>query len=566
MPRKPLLVMLTAALLASAAAGGTVYLRDGRKLVGKVTREGGKVKVEMALGTVVVDESEVIYASEAGPRTRPTAAPPPPEAPAEGGPAVQPTAEWDIDLVTLPEPALFMTARKLELLAGMAETESIRHELEQWRIFVHDGRRKVGTLWLTRDQQRQRRDRFLEHAREGLDLTRKARYIYGRTAAQETRKKRLYAQAEQTLAKGAQAWPDLLVRDFLLAVLDLRAERYAQAERRFRTCIEREPLIAAFHQGRGLALLRRKQHLRALGEFIVCLQLRDDTYETIKLVQTAMKEVPGGYIKEPLYLKAKELVERYAKPKYPHRGYRKGVPWLMPGKEWQSRGQELFTPPYDRIVAKQALAVPISKGGGLLVDREAIAGAELLYVQIARGQLVRAEPTQRAMYGSTSSKPDLPLTTIRVSGVTLAPVDLAKPAPVKAGQTVTLHAANLYRQMGTQIRTGEAKVLSAGADGVKLDAGLLPGEPTGVVLAGEAFAGLLTGRCDPEEKNFGKSTFIKPADLAAWAKKVSRSLRYRSSYSRGPALKKDAPVRPAAGQVFLVHVLAPEKPPTKLGK
>jgi len=460
MPRKPLLVMLTAALLASAAAGGTVYLRDGRKLVGKVTREGGKVKVEMALGTVVVDESEVIYASEAGPRTRPTAAPPPPEAPAEGGPAVQPTAEWDIDLVTLPEPALFMTARKLELLAGMAETESIRHELEQWRIFVHDGRRKVGTLWLTRDQQRQRRDRFLEHAREGLDLTRKARYIYGRTAAQETRKKRLYAQAEQTLAKGAQAWPDLLVRDFLLAVLDLRAERYAQAERRFRTCIEREPLIAAFHQGRGLALLRRKQHLRALGEFIVCLQLRDDTYETIKLVQTAMKEVPGGYIKEPLYLKAKELVERYAKPKYPHRGYRKGVPWL----------------------------------------------------------------------------------------------------------TVTLHAANLYRQMGTQIRTGEAMVLSAGADGVKLDAGLLPGEPTGVVLAGEAFAGLLTGRCDPEEKNFGKSTFIKPADLAAWAKKVSRSLRYRSSYSRGPALKKDAPVRPAAGQVFLVHVLAPEKPPTKLGK
>ena len=60
------LLACTAALILALAgarpsAAETVYLRDGRKLVGKVTREGQKVKVEMALGTVLIDAAEVIY-------------------------------------------------------------------------------------------------------------------------------------------------------------------------------------------------------------------------------------------------------------------------------------------------------------------------------------------------------------------------------------------------------------------------------------------------------------------------------------------------------------------------
>lgn len=85
-------------------------------------------------------------------------------------------------------------------------------------------------------------------------------------------------------------------------------------------------------------------------------------------------------------------------------------------------------------------------------------------------------------------------------------------------------------------------------------------------MAEGALAGLLTGRCDTEAEDCGKSSLIGPADLAAWAKKIKPSLRYGASYSRGPTLKKDTPSVHADGQIFLVHVLAAEKPPTKLGK
>jgi hypothetical protein len=55
MPRRCVLAALTALVLAAGAAGESVYLRDGRTLVGKVTKKKGKVRIEMPYGTVVVD-------------------------------------------------------------------------------------------------------------------------------------------------------------------------------------------------------------------------------------------------------------------------------------------------------------------------------------------------------------------------------------------------------------------------------------------------------------------------------------------------------------------------------
>ena len=79
MNRFRLLACTVAVTFALAAAcpchGETVYLRDGRKLVGKVTREGQKLKVEMALGTVLVDAADVIYIAPTDAPTQPAAVP-----------------------------------------------------------------------------------------------------------------------------------------------------------------------------------------------------------------------------------------------------------------------------------------------------------------------------------------------------------------------------------------------------------------------------------------------------------------------------------------------------------
>ena len=80
--------------------------------------------------------------------------------------------------------------------------------------------------------------------------------------------------------------------------------------------------------------------------------------------------------------------------------------------------------------------------------------------------------------------------------------------------------------------------------------------------------GLLTGRCKCDQPDCGKSSFVKPSDLAERVKEIQRTLGQRkaSRYSRGPKLKDGAASTPAEGQVFLVHILSLEKPPTEFGK
>jgi len=77
------LAMLAAVMVAAAAAGDTVFMRDGRKFVGKVSTQEGKVKIEMAMGTTVVDRRDVIYISKGEVKPPPAAAPAPDASPAQ---------------------------------------------------------------------------------------------------------------------------------------------------------------------------------------------------------------------------------------------------------------------------------------------------------------------------------------------------------------------------------------------------------------------------------------------------------------------------------------------------
>jgi hypothetical protein len=217
-------------------------------------------------------------------------------------------------------------------------------------------------------------------------------------------------------------------------------------------------------------------------------------------------------------------------------------------------------------VSKQALGIPISEDV-LLVDAEAIAGSELIYVELGPRQVVRAKAMRRS-YSSLSGSSEVPVSAIRVSGVSLTPVDAAKPVALKPEQSVTIRAVNLHRQMGTEIRAGHAKVVAAGPEEVKLEPTLLPGEAVGAAFVGEAIAGLLTARCEGEQEGCGRSSFVKPAYLTERVKRIKQSLAYGSGFPRygGPKLKKDLPKTAADGRVFLVHILALEKPPHDFGK
>lgn len=559
------LAFLAGLFLPAAAPGEVVHMRDGRKFVGKVIKEGSKYRIEMEYGTITVDTADVIYVLQGG-TTRPARRATPAVTVTRPPIRVRPKARWSMNKATRPEPVVFMLTRQLELLAGDMGTQAIARQLEEWKKILHDGKRRVGDTWLSREEQRRRRAEFERRVAKARKLASELRrYARPSSDAEKAKARRLEMAAIQDLYAAATVWPDAIIREFLAGTLDLRAKNYKRAEQRFSNCIDAEPLVAAFHQGRGIALIGLNQHLQALEEFSVCLQLRDDSFRSLELVREAMRVTPGAKMKDPAYVKAKDLLAQYEKPKTAYRTRSRRMAWLMPGRLWQLRDETLFTPPYDRLVSKQALAVPIAEGA-LLLDANTVRDAQLIYVQAGPDMMVRADAARS--YSYSSGKSGLPLAVIRTTRVKFTPVKVEEPAALQADQTVTIRAVNVYRQMGTEIRTRSARVTAAGADGVKLDRTLLPGEGVAAAFLGEAFAGFLTARCKPEEPGCGKSTFIKPSELTEWVNKIKRTLAGRSRYTRygRPELKGNVAKKAIEGQVFLVHIILGEKPPREFGK
>lgn len=560
-------ILLVATMLSAAALADTVYMRDGRKLVGKVIEEGDTVRIQMAYGTVDLKRSEIIYIVRGTGTTQPTATTDPtPQAVTRFVPA-RPDVVWTIEKAVLPEAILFMVSRRLELLADDPSSLALREQVRRWRISAHDGQRKLGHQWLSRTEQRRRRGEYEKRQRLAYEHARKARSLSRSQDPQKVRQYKEYTvRAAREMETGIRNWPDSLMQMFFLAVLDLERKDYKQAEIRFRKCIEAEPLVAAFRQGRGMALLGLSRPLTALAEFVGCMQLRDDTYQTRYLVEETMKAVPGVKLKDPVYLMARDLLDRYEEPRSAYRpSSSRGTAWLMPSRRpWMSQGLVLFLPTYDRIVTRQALGVPVA-AGALLVDKAALKGAELVYVQLSDNVIVRAYP-KKTIYGFSSKKADLPVTLLLVPTATFTPVDLIAPAKLKAGDDVTVRAANALRQMGTTIRADRTKVVSVEDGTPVLKTGSLPGERVAAVFLDDVFAGLVTGRAVLQEDDCGTSTFIKPADLAALGKQLKRSSFGSYSAYSGPRLKADAPKIPASGSVFRVFALVGDRPPPPIGK
>jgi tetratricopeptide (TPR) repeat protein len=561
MGRRTLIACLLTALLAAAAAGDTVYLKDGRKLVGKVTKVGDKLRVEMRYGTAVVEASEVSYIAPGKTSTRPAGDPAEPTT-RRGRPRPEDRSEvvWDRSEARRPEPIVFMILRRIELLGADPAAETFRKQLKHQRIAVHDGLRKVGTQWIDRDEQRRRRREYEKRIQEAKDLAGKVRSLAWSKKPEDIRKrKQLAAEAVRAMERAAAVWPDEIMQTFLRGVLELEQGDYRRAERSFARCIELQPMVAAYHQGRGLALLGLDRPRESLAEFIAVVQLRDDEWESVERLVNAMKEVPGREMQTPAYKAAQRELDRFAETERKYKGYSQGVSWLMPGRRpWRARNEVLFTPEYDRLTCRQALGVPVAEHG-LLADPEALAGAEQIYVEV-NGKLLPAKAKPAPTSIRRGGK-DLPVAGVLVSGATFTPVQFEQPADLTAGRRVEVRGVNLYRRMGTGIRKGHAEVI-AGDDGKPhLDRGLPAGEALGAVFADGKFARLLTGRTDAEADPLPPSELIDPEALAEHLKRLQRSMAYGGGYRSGPKLKDDAATVQAEGSVFLIHVLAAESVP-----
>ena len=591
------------ALLALSASADTVYMTDGTVHHGRVTKQGSQYVVNPGSGSPVVVESadvdKIIPDSSEGPSAPPVAAAsaPAPAASAPAGPGLfgagvvaAPAAgggvtatltaavRWSMESATLAEPIVFMVCRQIEL-AGQGASAGLGQSLGQYRSYAHEGRRKIGTIWENRADQTRMRAEFQKHVDLALRLIQSAgrgntgntgAYGAGAAAAiltpldKESLRKRDLAEAFGELQTAAKVFPDVDIRDLLQGDLELSKSNWQPAEARFRRLTAQQPLVAAYHQGRALALIGLKQSMEALDEAYLTAQLRSDSMAAFQVLQKAIQAVPGNELQNPRYQAAKAFIDRYEMPKQPAKAALTAVEWLMPGKSWQSRDNTLPIPPYDCIVAKQALAVPIGDDR-LLVDAKALADAEIIYVEISPGQYVRADQVKAT--AAAAGAADVPLAVLHVNDARFTPVVINPAAlvPGKAGSAA--QAVNLYRQMGNEIRTWQATLAT---DGLKLEKGTLPGEATGVVFAGDGVGNFVLGRTDVENPQCGESAIIQPAALQAFLAPLIKTGSHSSfggSYSsNGPKLKATATPAPAKGKSFLVHILASVKPETPAAK
>ena len=142
-------IVLVGLIFAAVATGDIIYKRDRTQLVGKVTEKGDKYIIKMADGiSFPVDKADVIHVAYGVGTTMPASAP---ATSADDhkpiNPGISRPRRWNINEATLPEPIVFMLSRHLELL-GQAGTDTMRRQLQQWRIAAHNG--KLGLVRLVR--------------------------------------------------------------------------------------------------------------------------------------------------------------------------------------------------------------------------------------------------------------------------------------------------------------------------------------------------------------------------------------------------------------------------------
>lgn len=537
-------------VLASCACGDVVYTRDGLTYEGKVSRRDGKVVVQMEDKTIELLDDQVLHISTQQVATQPAATQP-------SDVTTQPSlGRWQFPLrhVRQPEVIVFSLMRSLAARPGGPARLAVRQYLRRWQIAAHDRKRSIGQRrWVAPREFIRRRQVFQRHLAEAEELYKQIKQQSAKpkgkdkpdtTAAQ--------AKAHAKLWGAAGIWADPLLRDFLMALAWLEANNLPSAQKQFARCRTEAPHVAAFHQGYGMILLELNQPLKALEALTQALRLKPDAPAAVSLALQAAKRIPGSQTHNPIYIEAATLLRDHAatRPKKPRAG---GIQWLMPGKPWRATSGTLPTPPYDRLVFTQAVAVPVGPSA-LLVDAEAVADALEIYVRIDDRTLVPAMLRRRSRRIGRSDT-TVPLTLLTLGNYIFTPVEIAPPDTLERDQTVTAYGLGRFEEMGTTVRTINAQITTAGEGALSLTGGLIAGESAAPIFTDSGMlVGFLAAKADAEADGGGPDRLIGADDLEDLLKQA----RKRSSSLRRSRTKKLTKPKQAEGQTFIVHVISPE--------
>jgi tetratricopeptide (TPR) repeat protein len=564
-------VVLLWMLAASLAGADVVHLIDGGRHVGEVSREGAEYVIQTDDGTVRVHESDVLWVQTGQADRSPSPAPAPVPRQAEP-PAAEPAAPQPPDPLAdkldvsasagapteadRPEPMVFHLMTALQANPTGMTSAGLRHRLEVWQMAVKDRKRKVGVRWLLPKSFLAARETFIYGINEARELARDLRPRRGLSPRQQRRAERKRADAVSAkLRQAARDWLDPLMGQFFSAAATLVGEDDVQAQRRFEGCIRRQPMVAAFHQGRGLALAGQDRHAEAAAAFLEALKLKPDSRQAVAHLRQAVEDTRGANMRDPAFLAAQEMLRQYPEPRRRSRRTSRRderIYWMLPGEDIYGRDMTLPIPEYDRIDLRQGLGVPVSERA-LLVDREVVDGALEVYVRVDDQTLIPAAVRRRRSYRRDDD--DAPLSLIYPAAARLTPVPVAQAATLTAGQKATAYALPSFAGAGEAVVPLATTVSSADPNAPAVGADLLPGSAAGPVMTDDGtLAGFLAARTDPFADNGGPDVFHGPTSLTELVEDAEGRFKYRFSRT-----KRDPRIQDVPGTAFIVYALHGER-------
>ena len=544
-------ILLPCVLAASTAGGDIVYTNDGKVYRGEVTREGDRVLIKGPLATIAVDARDVrrIIESKSPATTQ--------EAPQAA------TLTLDVprtgpDAYLRPESHVFLQMRQLAgTPMGMGSLD-IQEQIKAWRAKVHDRMGRYRNGWVGPDDFARARREFNETLKKTQPLMNDLRRAGATTTSGRAAQAKYRRSLSTYFRQAASVWPDELMGDFLMALALLEGYDYLNAQQLLEKCQRAAPRVAAFPQGKAMALSGRGQKLAALSAYLEVLHLMPDSREAYDMVVAAMEDTPGDQMLDQAYVTAKAIVGQYEAP--PKRSYGlRGVTWLMPGRPWLGREFTLPVPPYDRLVFRQAIGVPVGKNA-LMVDARAMEGAQEAFVRIGANVVVPAAIQRTGTYGVSKEAASLVLVTVQ--DFEFQPLKTEGVAPPVKGQSVEVYGLNLHEEMGGEVRPMEAVVQDVLEGGQPaLTQKLVAGEVAGPVMTKDGqLLGFLDAKADALAEGGGADRFVPIAAAEMLLKRATRTGSYFGGYGR---IKRTITSRPAAGKVFVVHITASEGEPLK---
>ena len=553
--RNIVICILAGLALAASAQGDTVYMKDGKVYQGEVTRNDGKVYVKATMGgvpvTITLDADDVERIQESKSATRPAGQ-------TTSAPAISlDTGRTLEDGITRPEAMVFLAMQKLAVMPPGMGTYEAQQNVKTFQAKAHDGERKAGGKWYSPKDVIRAKEKYQEIIKDSRNAMNELRRAESGPPSARTEVPRYRRELALFYRKAAAAWPGDLLSVFLTGAAQLEGLDFIAAQHTFERCIAAAPRVAAFHQGKALALAGRNQPVAGLASAVDAIELQPDSQDALAFLKQSLDATPGNLMSEPTCVLAKAVMDRYEAPNQKSGGSRRGISWLLPGRSVTASEHSLPSLPMDRLEFRQTVGVPVGKHA-LLADSAALDGAMEAFVVIDGKTTVPAQVVRTSTYGS-SSKVALPVAVVYVRDVELTPLPADGKEKAGKDQAVSFYGLAFLEQMGSKIRPVDAFVRGVDPNGAAvLSAQLIPGEGAGPVISKSgALLGFLAGRTDPTAEGGGPDRFVPVDAMSALIKRAQQPAGAGYGYSRN---KRQVAPKPAPGQYFTVFVTAAEYP------